>query len=128
MLGDEELDELLSRAEMERLRGILEDREDAVLSLMSDAGEILWASAPGSASVFRRERREDYLGHLSSSFIHPDDVEAFERALALARAGGTARWEGRALDAEQRWRPVRSIMWRTHSGTELVAVTVPLRP
>jgi PAS domain-containing protein len=127
-MGDDQLRQLLLRAEVERLRGILEEREDAVLSLTNAAGEILWASSPGSSSLFRREAQEEFRGHHAAVFVHPGDLRSFDRALEMARAGRTASWEGRALDGEQRWRRVRSIMWRTQNSTELVSVTVAVRP
>jgi hypothetical protein len=122
---DEQLQQLLSRAELERLRGILEDRDDAVLSLVDDAGEVLWASGPGASKVFSRSELAEYRGQRAQEYVHPDDQATYASAFKIAQAGGTARWEGQALDGTGAWIRVRTIMWRTQNGTETVMVTVP---
>jgi hypothetical protein len=121
----DELDQLLSRAEVERLRGILEERDDAVLSLAADDMTLLWASRPGAQGVFGRAE-EQYQGKDARSFVHPDDVREWARGFRRALAGATVRWEGRALAESGRWVTVCSIMWRTQSGTEILAVTTPV--
>jgi hypothetical protein len=126
MSWDEELEQLLSRAELERLRGILEDRDDAVLSLVSGAAEMLWASRAGASTVFRRPELAEYRGKSALEFVHPDDQDTYVSALGVAQAGGTASWEGQALDGTGGWVRVRTIMWRTQNGTETVMVTVPV--
>jgi transcriptional regulator of aromatic amino acid metabolism len=121
----EELDQLLSRAEVGRLRSILEGRDDAVLSLAADDMTLLWANRPGAQGVFGRAE-EQYQGKDARSFVHTDDVRDWERGFRRALDGATVRWEGRALAESGTWMPVRSIMWRTQSGTEILAVTTPM--
>jgi hypothetical protein len=121
----DDLERLLSRAEVERLRGILEDRDDAVLSLAAEDMTLLWANRPGSQGVFGRAQ-EQYEGKDARSFIHADDVREWERGFTRALDGATVRWEGRALAESGVWVGVRSLMWRTQSGTEILAVTTPL--
>jgi hypothetical protein len=126
MTLDDELQQLLSRAELERLRGILEDRDDAVLSLVSGKAEMIWASGAGASRVFRRPELEEYRGQSALQYVHPDDRDNYVSALETAQAGGTARWEGQALDGTGGWVRVRTIMWRAQNGTETVMVTVPI--
>jgi PAS domain S-box-containing protein len=121
----DELAQLLSRAEVERLRGILEERDDAVLSLAAEDMTLLWANRPGSQGVFGRAE-EQFQGKDARSFIHTDDVREYERGFQRALEGATVRWEGRALTESGDWVGVRSLMWRTQSGTEILAVTTPL--
>jgi hypothetical protein len=126
MTLDEELQQLLSRAELERLRGILEDRDDAVLSLVSGAAEVLWASRSGASTVFGRPELAEYRGQSALQYVHPDDQDTYVTAFGVAQAGGTPSWEGQALDGKGGWVRVRTIMWRTQNGTETVMVTVPV--
>jgi hypothetical protein len=121
----DELERLLSRAEVERLRGILEERDDAVLSLVADDMTLLWANRPGSQGVFGRAE-EQYQGKDARSFIHADDVREWERGFRRAFDGATVRWEGRALAESGAWVTVRTIMWRTQSGAEILSVTTPV--
>jgi hypothetical protein len=120
--GDQ-LEALLSKAEVERLRGVLEDREDAVLSLVSEDLCILWATRPGALGMFGREQ-DTYQGVDARRFLHPDEVPEWERAMARAFAGATVRWEGRALAEDGVWLRVCSLMWRTQAGNEILAVTL----
>jgi PAS domain S-box-containing protein len=120
-----ELELLLSRAEVERLRAILEERDDAVLSLVAEDMTLLWATRPGSQAVFGRAE-EQYQGKDARSFIHPDEVREWERGFRRALDGATVRWEGRAMTESGAWVGVRSLMWRTQSGREILGVTTPL--
>jgi PAS domain S-box-containing protein len=125
--GDTEQDplhELLSRAEVERLRSILEDREDVVLSLADADFTILWATRPGSKELFGRDD-EQYRGLDARQFIHPSDLADWHRAFARALAGATVRWEGRVLREDGEWVRISNLMWRTHTGGAVIGVTRP---
>jgi hypothetical protein len=121
----EELEQLLSRAEVGRLRGIIEERDDAVLSLAAEDMTLLWATRPGSQGVFGRAE-EQYQGKDARSFIHPDEVREWERGFRRALGGATVRWEGRAMTESGAWVGVRTLMWRTQAGSEILGVTTPL--
>jgi hypothetical protein len=120
------LEGLLSRAEVRRLRAVLDEREDTVLSLNDAAGHVLWATAPGARGVFGRHD-EQYRGIHASAFLHPDDLRGWERAFARARGGATVEWEGRVSTGTGGYVAVRVLMWRTQSGEEILSVTFPIR-
>jgi PAS domain S-box-containing protein len=123
--GGQGLDDLLSKAEVERLRDVLEDRDDAVLSLADEGYAILWATRPGSRGMFGRED-EQYQGMDAREFIHPAEVPDWERAFARALAGETVRWEGNVLRGDGSWLRVASVMWRTQASREVLGVTRPI--
>jgi hypothetical protein len=119
------LEALLSKAEVTRLRRILDERDDALLSLNDAAGHVLWATAPGARGVFGRDD-DQYRGLHASAFLHPADLPGWERAFAEARRGATVEWEGRVSTADDGYVLVRVLMWRTQSGDEILSVTFTL--
>jgi transcriptional regulator of aromatic amino acid metabolism len=121
---EDRLHELLSRAEVERLRSILEDREDVVLSLTDENHTILWATRHGSKELFGRDDAA-YRGLDASQFVHPSDLADWHRAFARALAGATVRWEGRVLREGGEWVRISNLMWRTHTGGAVIGVTRP---
>jgi PAS domain-containing protein len=97
---DRRLEGLLSRAEVRRLRAVLDERDDALLSLNDATGHVLWATVPGALGIFGREL-EQFRGQHASAFLHPDDQRAWERAFARACAGATVEWEGRVSTVDR---------------------------
>lgn len=124
-MEDDQLERFLSRAEVQRLRGLLEDRSDAIVSLLDAEARVLWATAPGSSGMFGRIDDTDYRGQRALDFVHPDDRHAYARVFASASEGSTVRWRGRAFDSHGRWVPVLSMMWRIQGGDAVISVTVP---
>jgi hypothetical protein len=120
-----DLDEVLSHDELRRLRAVLEHRRDALLSLLSPAMEILWASASGAAALFQRADG-DFEGKPATGFVHPEDRDAYEHAVAGALTGVTTRWEGRARSADGSWVVMRCIFWMAQRSGALVNVSVPI--
>lgn len=120
---DLDLEDLLSDAALVRLRAVLEERTDAILTLMRPDMTVAWATEPGATHVFRRDSSQ-YEGRSSREFVHPQDLPSFQRAFDEALAGGTSQWEGRAIDADGAWVIIRVIFWPVRQGRAVVTVTV----
>ena len=68
------LDGLLADSAMVRLRAVLEDRPDAVLSLTAPDLTVLWAATRGAEGVYERDPSQ-YEGASTWDFVHPDDQD-----------------------------------------------------
>lgn len=104
------LDDLLDDEGVRRVRELLADRPDAVVSLLDADGRMLWLSEPGSRGMFGRTP-DAVEGQTALDYIHPDDRHRTRDHYAKALAGDTVRWSARALDAEGRWRAVTTVAW-----------------
>lgn len=117
----------LPAADVARLRDLLDDRPDAIVTVTRPDGRLLWGSRAGSEELFQR-RPAEYVDHQIWPYIHPDDRDEVAGALRLATLGETATATSRAAVADGRWRRVRTVTWRSSLGTDeevLVHVTVP---
>lgn len=117
------LDGLLSNDVMVRLRAILEDRSDAVLSLTAPDLTVLWAAERGAEEIYRRTP-EEYEGASTRDFVHPRDLERWEKSVTHALTGAATGFEGRALAGTGEWVRVRSYLWPTWDRDAVVGITV----
>lgn len=117
------LDRLLAEDAMVRLRELLEDRPDAVLSLTAPDLTSLWAAERGAEGVYRRQPTE-YEGASTRDFVHPEDLPRWEACIARALAGDSARFDGRALVGHEQWILVRTYLWPTMNRDAVVSITV----
>lgn len=117
------LDGLLADSAMVRLRAVLEDRPDAVLSLTAPDLTVLWAATRGAEGVYKRGPAE-YEGASTRDFVHPDDLGRWEAAMKHALSGAATGFDGRALDSEGGWVHVRSYLWPTRGRDAVVSITV----
>lgn len=118
--------EVLHRPVIERLREVLAERQDVVVTVGDMDGCLLWGSRAGSETMFRR-LPEAYLGRSRFDYIHPGDVAHVRRLFAQAVDGETSQYTCRAVTAEGDWRLITSLLWRADgpSGPVMVAITVP---
>ena len=121
-----EITEVLHRPVVERLRGVLAERADVVVTIGDVDGCLLWGSRQGSEQLFHR-LPEAYYGHNRFDYVHPSDVAHARRLFAQAVDGETAQYTVRARNAEGDWRLITSLTWRADgpSGSVMVTVTVP---
>lgn len=109
--GTIDLTRLLSEPAARSLADMLADREDATVSLSTLDGRVLWATTAGASAMYRR-RLDEFAGREAESFIHPDDVGAYRRAVAAAREGETVRWRGAVSTGDGHWIDISSVLWR----------------
>lgn len=122
--------DLLLAADVARLRDLLDDRPDAIVTVTRPDGRLLWGSRAGSEDLFQR-RPTEYVDREIWPYIHPDDRDEVAGALRLATLGETATATSRAVVADGHWRWVRTVTWRSNLGTGemvLVHLTVPCDP
>jgi PAS domain S-box-containing protein len=124
------LDELVTSSSIDRLREIVRDREDAVVSLLDPDLNLVWVSRPGARAIFGHDPMP-FEGRSSFEFIHPDDAERAREALTRAANGETTDYRSRAkAPGENDWIPLRTVCWAVDgpgAGTDIrvVAVTMP---
>jgi PAS domain-containing protein len=117
----------LAAADVARLRDLLDDRPDAIVTITRSDGRLLWGSRAGSEELFHR-RPTDYVDREIWPYIHPDDRDEVAVAVSPSVASRRAPATIRAVAADGHWRRVRTVTWRSSLGTGevvLVHVTVP---
>ena len=118
-----QLDGLLTDSAMVRLRAVLEDRPDALLSLTAPDLTVLWAATRGAEGLYERGPAE-FEGASTREFVHPDDLGRWEAAVEHALSGAATGFQGRAMHRDGRWVPVRSYLWATRHRDAVVSITV----
>lgn len=120
------LDEMLARREILRLREILAERADVIVTISDPEGRLLWGSRTGSLRMFGRSP-SSFEGHDQYAYIHPEDVAHVQRHFVRAMSGETVSYTARALAEDGSWRRVMSVTWRTDgpSGPALVTIALP---
>lgn len=118
------LDDVLSAQALARLQDLLAERDDVILSLVAADHRLLWATVPGSRTLYGRDPAE-VVGVAARELVHPDDVDLLERSLTLALAGETASCRVRAPDATGTLQPVRLVLWPTRDRDHVVVITQP---
>lgn len=119
-----ELDDVLSDQALARLRRLLAERDDVILSLISADHRLVWATEPGSRMLFGRAPRE-VVGVAARDLVIPDDAPVLERSLAAALAGETASCRVRATDASGNPHGVRLVIWPTRDRDHALVITQP---
>jgi hypothetical protein len=117
------LDELLSSTMLTRIQALIAEEPDAVVSLIDAEFRVVWADEAGALDVYGRVPA-DYEGQPAASFIDPVQVPTFLAALRTALAGGTARFDGRAVASDGSWRTMQSLLWPTVDGQHVVTISV----
>lgn len=127
-MSEPELSDLLERADVKRLRELLDGRDDAVLWLASEDGIMRWGSTGGSAAMFGRDPSE-YVGDSVFDYIDPRDHETVVGGLmGAARAGDSRTMVYRARAADGSWVEVRTVAWLADGADGdpiVVAISVP---
>lgn len=120
------LDEVLARPEILRLRELLAERADVIVTISDPDGRLLWGSRTGSLHMFGRTP-SSFEGHDQYAYIHADDVAQVRRSFHRAVDGETASYTARARAHDGSWRRVTSVTWRTDgpSGPALVTIALP---
>ena len=119
------LHDLLDNPTIRRLRSMLGDRDDVVVTVSDTAGLFLWGTAAGSRGMFDRSP-EDYVGVDRFSYLHPEDVDRCRRRFASAVAGDTVSYTARARAEDGSWRTVAVLEWPTDGPAGPVVLTVTL--
>lgn len=121
-----DIEEVLGIAAVRRIRELLEERPDAVVTVSDPSGEIVWASELGSRELFGREVAE-VEGRSRFDYVHPHDAASVQRAYEQAVQGETVQYAFRAAVSDGEWKPVSTVAWSVMgpSGPLIVAVTVP---
>lgn len=116
----------LETPSVRRLRELMEDRTDTLVSLATQDGELLWASESGSKHVFGRDL-DDFQGTNRFDYIHPDDLPQHVKHLERALQDETVRDTVRAKTADGGWKRTTALMWLVHTeqGPLVLTVTVP---
>ena len=109
-MSDSALTDMLATDAVRRVRAVLAERPDAIVTLGDTAGHLLWASAPGTEGLFGRAP-ESIQGNTRFDYVHPDDVGRARRAFTRALEGETVRYQLRARTADGAWRHVTSVSW-----------------
>ena len=124
--GPHDLEDVLGVAPLRRLRRLLDQRPDAVVAVGAATGELLWASQPGSSSLFGRELPE-FQGRSGFDYVHPHEREVVRKKHQRAAAGEAIRYACKARSADGGWQPVSVVAWpvQTSSGQLIVSITVP---
>ena len=124
-MGDEQLEDVLDEGSVRRIRDLLQDRDDAIVTIADPDGHFLWVSAPGSLGVFGR--RPEEVSGTRFDYTHPEDRARLRRQLRLAMLVDTARYTVRGAAADGDWRTVTSVTWAVEGpwGTALVSITTP---
>lgn len=119
------IDAALETPSVRRLRELMEDRSDALVSLATQDGELLWASELGSKRVFGRDL-DDFTGTSRFDYIHPDDLPSHRKQHERALRGDTVRATVRAATADGDWTRVTVLMWQvtTELGPLVLSLTV----
>lgn len=120
------LDEVLARPEVRRLRELLAERPDVVVTVTDGDGRLLWGSRAGSLSMFGRTP-SSFEGRDVYAYIHPDDLAQVRRSRRRAMDGETANYTARGRAEDGSWRRVTLLTWRTDgpSGPALVSIALP---
>lgn len=124
--GFDGLEEVLSRPEIRRLREILAERADVVVTVSEPEGRLLWGSQTGSLSMFGRAP-SSFEGQSVYAYVHPDDVAHVRRSFQRAMEDDTANYAARGRAEDGSWRRVILLTWRTDgpSGPALVTIALP---
>jgi PAS domain S-box-containing protein len=111
---------------MPALKASIEPSSD-VISLLSSAGEVLYASA-SSAKVFGYSP-EELVGRSTFDLIHPEDRDDSRRALrkVLARPPGPRRLEARVRQKNGQWCWVESTISNLLNEPRVAAIVVNCR-
>ncbi|MFA5892320.1 MAG: PAS domain S-box protein, partial [Actinomycetota bacterium] len=96
-------------------RKLVEASQDFIV-VIDHEGKVTYVS-PSMQRVLRFEPAQIY-GHSAFEFIHPEDHETAQRALADELAGTQPAWyiDVRLLTAEGEWIPVEVKGWLDRSG------------
>lgn len=125
---DDPLELLVGEQTFEQLRRIVEERDDAVVSVLDREMHMLWVTRRGTRELFGRHP-EEFEGDRTIDYTHPDDRD---RVLAAHQRAA----DGERTDISYRtcayvggpWYRVRTIKWAVDgAGTDrplIVAVTV----
>lgn len=124
-VGDDQLTDVLDEASVRRIRDLLQDRDDAIVTIADPDGHFLWVSEPGSLGMFGRRPHE--VSGTRFDYTHPEDRSRLRRQLRLAMLGDTVRYTVRGAAADGDWRTVMSVAWAVEGpwGTAIVAITTP---
>lgn len=117
------LDAALDGAMMQRLRAVLAEQPDAVVSLHGRDHALVWADEEQARAVYGRAR-DDYQGREPDQFMPEPDASRFAAALDDALAGSTVEFRGRAFRGDGIEVAVRTVLWPTPGGDHVVAVSV----
>ena len=120
------LDEVLARPEIRRLREILAERPDVVVTVSAVDGRLLWGSRTGSLNIFGRTP-SSFEGRDVYAYVHPDDLATVQHSFRMAADGETANYTARGHTEDGGWRRVALLTWRTDgpSGHALVTIALP---
>ena len=123
-MADTPLDDVLDDEVVRRVREVLADRPDAIVTLGDAQGRLRWASAPGTQGMFGRTPPQ-VEGHSRWDFVHPDDVARARRGFARALEGDTVSYTIRARADDGSWVAVTSVAWAVASpwGLAVLAIT-----
>lgn len=109
-------------------RTLVEASQDFIV-VIDHAGKVTYVS-PSLQRVLRFEPAQLY-GHSAFEFIHPEDHEIAQRALADEFAGTQPAWyiDVRLLTAEGEWIPVEVKGWldRAHDAARVIVIARDLR-
>ena len=123
-MGERPLDELLDDAVVRRVRQLVADRQDVIVTLGDEAGRFRWASEPGSRHLFGRTPA-DVEGHTRFDYVHPDDEARVRRQHARALQGETVSYTIRARAADDGWVAITSVAWAVRApwGQAILTIT-----
>lgn len=124
-VGDDQLTDVLDEASVRRIRDLLQDRDDAIVTIADPDGHFLWVSEPGSLGMFGR--RPDEVDGTRFDYMHPEDRSRARHQQRLAMHGATVRYTVRGMAADGGWRTVTSVAWTVGGpwGTAIVVITTP---
>lgn len=113
-------EEALLRSE-ERYRHLVESLPDLVYSYSANRGAVFWSSAVEKTLGFTLNNLKQNPGLWHDS-IHPDDIKAFDEAVARFMKGGSFKIEYRIKDASGNWRWLldRSVGRREEKGEIII--------
>lgn len=125
-MADIHLGEVLNLASVERVRTMLGDRPDAIVTVVDPEGRMLFGSEPGSVEMFGRTP-DMYEDTFVWDYIHESDASHVRRQYDRALEGEAVRYTVRAIAADGSWHPVTCVSWSVDGplGRVLVIITTP---
>jgi PAS domain S-box-containing protein len=111
---------------LQRLRSLLEDREDAAIVVCDEQTRVLWARGPGLRGLLGYALPE-VEGRDLPDLAHPADAVTVRVGFETAVAGHSVRLRFRARTTDGRWPPTSATCWAVGRSSPVcvVAILVP---